>query len=48
MGISAFCYIRKLFQCSAFPGIYCLIGGRGGVSLPYVYMHTALYETFSV
>ena len=37
----------KLFHCSGFAEIYCLLED-GGVSLPFVYMHSAIYKTFSV
>ena len=38
----------KLIWCSGFPEIYWLIGGGGGVNLPWVYVHSAIYETFFV
>ena len=38
----------KLIWCSGFPGIYALLEERGGVSLPWVYVHSALCETYMV
>ena len=39
----------KLIWCSGFPEIYGLIWRRGvGVSLPWVYVHSAIYETYLV
>ena len=39
MGICALCYICNLF------GVMVLLGGGGGVNLPWLYMHCAIYET---
>ena len=38
----------KLMQCSGFPEIYARLEGVGGVSLPWVYVHSAIYKTYSV
>ena len=38
----------KLFWCSGFPEIYARLGEGVGVSLPWVYVHSAIYETFGV
>ena len=48
MGICAF-YSVKLIWCSGFPEIYAqLEEGVGGVSLPWVYVHSSVCETYSV
>ena len=36
----------KLFWCSGFPEIYARLEEGVGVSLPWVYVHSAIYETF--
>ena len=38
----------KCIWCNGFPDIYCLNGGGGGVNLPWVYVHCAIYiyETY--
>ena len=38
----------KLIQCSVFPQIYAQIRGGGGVSLPRVYVHSSICETYLV
>ena len=49
MGICASCYDMKLIQCSAVAEIYGqLEEGGGGVSLSWVYVHSAIYETYLV
>ena len=35
----------KLLWCSGVAYIYCQLEERGGVSLPWVYVHSAIYET---
>ena len=34
----------KLIWCSGFPEIYGQLRGGGGVSLPWVYVHSAICE----
>ena len=38
----------KLLWCSGFSRDLCLIGGGGRVSLPWVYVHSAICETYLV
>ena len=38
----------KLIWCSGFPEIYAQLEEGVGVSLPWVYLHSAIYETFSI
>ena len=39
----------KLMQCSGFPDIYAqLEEGGSGVSLPWVYVHSSICETYLV
>ena len=38
----------KLMQCSGFPEIYACLQEEIGVSLPWVYVHSAIYETYLV
>ena len=38
----------KLILCSGFPEIYTQLEERGGVNLPWVYVHCAVYETYVV
>ena len=38
----------KLIQCSGFPEIYARLEERGGVSLPSVYVHSSICETYLV
>ena len=35
----------KVIGCIRFPDIYCSISGGGGVSLPWIYVYSAIYET---
>ena len=37
-----------LIWCSGFPEIYAQLEDGGGVSLPWVYVHSAIYKTFLV
>ena len=36
----------KLIWCSRFCRDLCWIGGGGGVSLPWVYVHSSICETY--
>ena len=47
LGICAFCYVLNLFWCCGIPYIYGQFGGWG-IHLPYVYVHSAICETFLV
>ena len=38
----------KLIWCNGFPADLCSIGGGGGVNLPWVDVHCAIYETYVV
>ena len=38
----------KLIQCNGFPEIYGELEEEGGVNLPWVYVHCAIYETYLV
>ena len=38
----------KLIGCNGFAYILCLIGGGDGVSLPWVYVHSTICETYWV
>ena len=47
MGICVFCYIRNL--CSVVVLHRFMVDQRrGGVSLPLVYVHSAIYDTYLV
>ena len=46
MGICALCYICQVW-CSSSQGIYAQLTG-GGVNLPWVYKHCAMYEMYLV
>ena len=35
----------KLISCNGFPGIYASLEEGVGVNLPWVYVHSAIYET---
>ena len=47
MGICAFCYIWQLFGVLVFQRSMPY-WRRGGVNLPWVYVHSAIYETYVV
>ena len=38
----------KLMWCNGFPKIYAQLEEGGGVNLPWVYVHCAIYETYLV
>ena len=38
----------KLIWCSGFPEIYAQLEEGGGVRLPWVYVNSAIYETYLV
>ena len=38
----------KPIRCSGFTEIYAQLEDGGGVSLPWVYVHSAICETYSV
>ena len=38
----------KLIWCSGFPEIYARWEEGGGISLPWVYVYSAIYETYLV
>ena len=37
----------KIISCSGFPDSYAQLG-EGGVSLPWVYVHSAIYDSYLV
>ena len=38
----------KVIWCSGFPDIYAQLEVGGGFNLPWVYVHSAIYETYLV
>ena len=38
----------KLIQCSGFPEIYAQLEEGSGVSLPWVYVHSSICQTYLV
>ena len=47
MGICAFCYTWKLFDVVIFPKSM-LNWRRGGINVPWLYVHSAIYKTYVV
>ena len=39
---------KKPIWCTGFPEIYAQLEEMGGVNLPWVYVNSALYETYLV
>ena len=48
LGICAFFYMQNLFGVVVLHRSMVAIRGRGGYSLPWVYVHSSICETYSV